>query len=163
MTVQVRSARGGHGSALSELKLYQRSAGVGMPQGADLVVVAIDANCSPWAQARNEIEESIGTALRPRAAIACPEPHIERWYLADPDSVFTVVGARPNPGRRKCDRNRYKKLLADTVKAGGHPTPLGGIEFASELVLAMDLYRAGKAERSLKDFVDRVRDLLRAD
>jgi hypothetical protein len=34
---------------------------------------------------------------------------------------------------------------------------LGGIEFAEDLVASMDLYRAGKNEKSLKHFVDDLR------
>ena len=99
--------------------------------------------------------------LKPRTVIACPEPHIERWYLADPESFRTVVGFRPNPGRKKCDRGRYKQMLAQAVVKGGFPPTLGGVEFAPDIVDAMDLYRAGRAEHSLKDFQTRLTQLLR--
>lgn len=36
----------------------------------------------------------------------------------------------------------------------GYPPTLGGIEFAREIVQAMDLYRAKKTDRSLKHFID---------
>ena len=42
-----------------------------------------------------------------------------------------------------------------------HPVTLGGVEFALELVEAMDLYRAGRNDPSLKAFLDDFRAILR--
>ncbi len=153
--VRVRSARGGHGRVLTELSVYQKSvlkapSEMKMP---DLLFIAIDANCKRLNKARKEIQAKIETPFNDRAIIACPYPHIERWYLADPDTFFKVVGVRPKVGKRKCDRNRYKMILSKAIKDAGHPPTLGGVEFARELVDAMDLYRAGKAENSLKLFL----------
>jgi hypothetical protein len=156
LTVRVRSARGGHPRVLAELALYQTSVlkapeNLSMP---DLVCIAIDANCKRWNRARRDIEKTIQTRFTQRAIIACPDPHIERWYLADPDSFAQVVGVRPKVGKRKCERDRYKAILSKAIVDAGHPATLGGIEFAQELVADMDLYRAGKAEASLKHFLD---------
>jgi hypothetical protein len=93
--------------------------------------------------------------------VACPDPHIERWYLADPESFKDVVGHRPTIARKKCARDYYKDALAKVVRKAGYPATLGGIEFAQELVERMDLYRAGRNERSLKAFVDDLRGRLR--
>lgn len=152
VVVRPRSARGGHGRALSELKLYQRTIRVGgtLP---DLLVVCIDSNCKPATRARTEISERIDDFIRDRSVIACPDPHVERWYMADPDSFHQVVGTRPTPGKKKCDRERYKAMLAKAVRDAGHPPTLQGIEFASELADAMNLYRAGRNERSLGRFL----------
>ena len=57
-------------------------------------------------------------------------------------------------GGKKCERGFYKGVLAKAVRDGGHPPTLGGIEFASEIVAAMDLFRAGKTESSLKHFLE---------
>jgi hypothetical protein len=156
LVIQIRSARGGHAKALDELSLYQRAlfsavSGLAMP---DILVVAIDANCNSFATVRRAIEERIDGVLKDRAIIACPDPHVERWYLADPDSFTQVVGVPPDAGARKCERDLYKDKLARAIARAGHPPTLGGIEFARELVEAMDLYRAGKLESSLKHFVD---------
>lgn len=163
VTLRVRSARGGHQRALGELKLYQRSVTKGFARlvRPDIVIVAIDANCSAHARARRDIAREIDRELRAITAIACPDPHIERWYLADPSSFAEVVGKEPRPGKRKCDRDTYKRILSDTVASAGHPVLLGGIEFAGEIVAAMDFYRAGRRERSLKHFIDEVQALLR--
>jgi hypothetical protein len=53
-------------------------------------------------------------------------------------------------------------MLANAVAQAGHPPTLGGIEFAADIVAAMDLYRAGKSEKSLKSFVDSATALLRS-
>ena len=94
--------------------------------------------------------------------MACPDPHVERWYLADPTSFATVVGIRPEVGRKKCERGHYKAILSRAVVEAGHPPTLGGFEFAREIVDVMNLYRAAKAESSLKHFLDEMTARLRS-
>ena len=160
---RVRSARGGHARAIAEFKLYQRVVARGLltSVSADLVVVAIDGNCSTFADARRHLYAAAEPMLRERLVAACPDPHVERWYLADPQSFESIVGSRPDIGTRKCVRDHYKQVLASTIAQGGHPATLGGVEFAPELVAAMDLYRAGRNDSSLKAFVDDFRAKLR--
>jgi hypothetical protein len=160
---RVRSAWGGHGRALAELTLYQRVVEKGAPGFAppDLLIAGIDGNCSTFAKAKKTIECATHAPFSDRLVVACPDPHVERWYLADPESFKEVVGLRPTMGKRKCARDYYKGALANAVRKAGHPATLGGIEFAPELVARMDLYRAGKNERSLKAFVDDLRGRLR--
>lgn len=161
--VSVRTARGGHARAISEFMLYQRAAEAGglSDASADLVVVGIDGNCSTFANARDKIQRAARSTFTDRLVIACPDPHVERWYLADPQSFNTVVGDQPKVGARKCARDHYKQILADSIQRAGHPATLGGIEFASELVTEMNLYRAGKNAVSLKAFLDDLRAKLR--
>lgn len=163
LSLQIRSARGGHPRALDEFRSYQKALLRGLADMVvpDLVVVAIDANCHSFATARGEIEAAIEPALKDVAVVACPDPHVERWYLADPDSFMAVVGFRPQPGKKKCERNVYKDMLSKAISRAGHPPTLGGIEFAREIVAAMDLYRAGKSESSLKHFIEDAKALLR--
>jgi hypothetical protein len=123
-------------------------------------VAAIDSNCSTLVQKRKEIAAKTLETLKGVVVAACPDPHVERWYMADPDSFETVVGRRPALGREKCSRDRYKKLLAEAVRQAKHPALLGGIEFAAELVEAMDLYRAGRNESSLHAFIREFRQKL---
>jgi hypothetical protein len=99
--------------------------------------------------------------FQPLVVVACPDPHIERWYMADPASFKEVVGRQPRLEKVKCERNRYKTILAQTIRDSGQITTLGGIEFARDLVAAMDLYRAGKLEPALKSFVEDLRGALR--
>ncbi len=154
VSLRVRTARGGHSRAIAELKSYQVVVERGGLAAPDLLVVAVDANCSAFAKARQAVAQAVRAAFKDRAIIACPDPHIERWYLADPQSFHDVVGVRPRVKKRKCERGIYKSILADAVIQAGHPPTLGGIEFAADLVGAMDLYRAAKAEPSLKHFID---------
>lgn len=160
---RVRSATGGHGRVIEEFKFYQRVVERDALSTvlADLVVVAIDGNCSTFAEARRSIQNSTVPTLSDRLVVACPDPHVERWYLADPQSFEVIVGHRPNVGRKKCLRDHYKQVLATTIQQAGHPVTLGGIEFAVELVQGMDLYRAGRIDSSLKAFLDDLRAKLR--
>lgn len=159
---RVRSARGGHGRAIAEFKLYQRVIQSTLSNtSADLVVVAIDGNCSTFADARRRIRDATDPTFRYRLVTACPDPHIERWYVADPQSFETIVGDRPRVGRKKCVRDHYKQVLVNAIQRAGHPAMLGGVEFASELVEGMDLYQAGKNDSSLKAFLDDLRAKLR--
>lgn len=163
--LQVRSARGGHGRVLNELSIYQKavlqleSSFLRMP---DLFVVAIDANCRKFNEARQEIEERLEERYRNRTIIACPDPHIERWYLADPQSFKEVIGVVPKAGRKKCERGYYKAILSKAIIDAGYPPTLGGIEFAREIVEKMDFYRARKVERSLGHFLTAAAASIRA-
>jgi hypothetical protein len=161
ISVHVRTARGGHGRVLSELQLYQKMAVKGLVPAADLMLVAIDANCKRFHQARKEIHEALIDPLEKKWVIACPDPHVERWYMADPDSFELVVGARPKLVRRKCKRDYYKTVLSKTIREAGHIPMLGGIEFARELVDKMDLYRAGKNDNALNSFIAEARSAFR--
>ena len=163
VSARVRSARGGHSRAITELKLYQDlvTRGVAGTTYPDLLIVGIDGNCSTFAKARQAIEDAIHTSLSNRLVVASPDPHVERWYLADPESFNTVVGQRPIVGKKKCARDHYKRVLVKSVLQAGHPATLGGIEFGSELVDGMDLYRAGRGDHSLKAFLDDLRGKLR--
>jgi hypothetical protein len=159
VSIHVRSARGGHGRAIEEFRLYQDvvEKGAAGSLDPDLLIVAIDGNCSSGAKKRVEIQGAAKPVFLHRLIVACPDPHIERWYLGDPDSFQAVVGHRPPAGRKKCVRDHYKGMLAKAVQQARHPATLGGIEFARELVDAMDLYRAGRIDRSFKVFVDDLR------
>ena len=110
--------------------------------------------------ARREIADRIDPRLRERVVIACPDPHIERWYMADPESFASAVGVPPSVGKGKCKRDIYKAILADTICRAGLLAPLGGIEFAPELVEGMDLYRASRNDKSLKGFADELSGVL---
>ena len=163
-TVQcrIRSAQGGHPRAINEFKLYQQNLDKNVKISApDLIVVAIDSNCSTLPKRRSEIESATKAAYQHLLVCACPDPHIERWYMADLDSFYKVIGHQPALGRKKCQRDYYKQILGQAIQKGGYPATLGGIEFASEFVKEMDLYQAGKADSSLKAFLDDLRSKLR--
>ena len=160
---RVANARGGHGRAITSYKDYQILRGKGFlyPGGAALLVVGIDGNCSPFSAARKAVRKATMASFSHKLVVACPDPHIERWYLADPRSFKAVVGTQPRIGPEKCERDHYKKLLATAVQQAGHPTLLGGIEFGRELANAMNLYRAEKNDSSFKAFVSDLREAMK--
>ena len=163
MEIRVRSARGGHGRAIAEFELYQSIVTKSLlgSESADIVVVAIDGNCSTPTVARRRIQDATVPMLKDRLVIACPDPHMERWYVADPESFETTVGHHPSVGRKKCVRDHYKQVLKTAIRQAGHPDTLGGVEFAPELVEDMNLYQAGRRDSSLKAFLDDLRAKLR--
>lgn len=163
LVVRVRSARGGHARAVEEFRLYQALVENGAADAAypELLIVGIDGNCTTFAKKRAEIQGAAKAAFLDGLVVACPDPHVERWYLADPDSFQSVVGQRPTVGKKKCARDYYKNALAKAVRQAGHPPTLGGIEFARDIVGGMDWYRAGRNDRSLGAFLDELRGGLR--
>lgn len=164
VAVHVRSARGGHGRAIAEFKAYQQVVEKGIFGDVlpDLLVVGIDGNCSTFTKKREEIEAATDAKFQDRLIAACPDPHIERWYLADPESFKTVVGVLPVVGGNKCARDYYKQLLSQAIRDAGYQPTLGGIEFAPNIAQCMDFYRAGKNDHSIKAFVDDLRGKLRS-
>ena len=152
-----RSAVQGHGRVVQEFRRYLRDLA---RQGArpDPIVVATDANCRGW----NERAREIGNpdALAP-TVLAVPDPHIERWLLLDGAAFKSVFGKGCDAPDRKCDRDRYKQRLAEAIHATGSTPILGGIEFAEDVVQAMDVERAMGADRSLERFVDDLRAAFR--
>lgn len=156
LNIDVVSARGGHGLAMTEFRAYQLALQNQRHVGG-LLVVAIDANCRGWNTQRTEINREIKPELFAGSAIACPDPHIERWYLADPISLAERFGQTPQLPRKKCDRSVYKRLLHDWLVGAGEIVTLGGAEFATDIVSVMDLYRACRDDAALKSFVDAVR------
>lgn len=144
IAVRIRSARGGYGRVVADFKLYQTlvEKGVAGATHPDLLIVGIDGNCTTFAKKRAEIQSAARATFSDRLVVACPDPHIERWYLADPDSFQSVVGQRPTVSKKKCVRDYYKDALAKAVRQAGYPPTLGGIEFAREIVTGMDLFRA---------------------
>lgn len=161
-TVRAMSARGGHPRALAEFRLWQRAflnqARRGLP---DLLVLVIDANCQGWSTAHGQIQGAIDQAVVPNHVVGCPDPHIERWYIADPAAFEAVVGVQPGRDREKCERDVYKRLVEQAVDSAGLPLLTGTADLAPDLVAAMDLYKAGRAQRSLRLFVKGLRAELR--
>ena len=155
--VRVRSARGGHPRALAEFRLYQQAAvHLGGPV-ADILIVAIDGNCSSFTAARDRVVGATEPSNRHRLVVASPDPHIERWYLSDPKAVAKVAGHPPGRSRKKCERHYYKNQLRTVISNGGNPTTLGGPEIAEDLIAEMDLYKACRSDSSLGAFIDDLR------
>ena len=152
-----RSAVRGHGRVVQEFRRYLQDLA---RQGTrpDPIVVATDANCRGWSERAREIDNP--DALAP-TVLAVPDPHIERWLLLDGAAFKSVFGKGCDAPDRKCDRDRYKQRLAEAIHTTGIIPILGGIEFAEDIVRAMDVERAIRADRSLERFVDDLRAAFR--
>ena len=116
----------------------------------DLVVAVVDANCVGRAkrQAHLASELSHFPQFEQLVHYAIPDPHIERWMLVDPEAFRQVFGLGCTLPGVKCAKNEYKTLLRQQLRACGVDAPLGGEEFADDLVSVMDLNRA-EQENSL--------------
>lgn len=157
VSVHTATARGGHSYVWSELKLFLKVVG----QTPDLLVVAIDCNCNSLTAVQSRVTRLIDSARFPRCAYALPDPHIERWYLSDPEALYRSLCAEATLDAKKCERDRYKQQLVDAIQEAGKIVTLGGAEFAREIVEAMDFYRAGRNESSLRHFVRSLRGHMR--
>ncbi len=153
-----QSATGGHGRVVGEFVAYARDVDEGRMPWPDVVVVATDANCKGFAERAKAF--SPGESSLP-LVLAIPDPHVERWLLLDSGAFRAVLGRGCDAPDRKCDRGRYKRLLADAVLAAKQDTALDGIEFAEEIVQGMDMGSAARADRSFGRFVSDMRSALR--
>ncbi len=155
--VQTRSARGGHGRVLTELRAYVHVT----DSSPDVLVVALDANCKGYTSAANEVRQVLQRAAFAHVVLGIADPHVERWYMADAAALREALGASVTPGRAKCGRGVYKQQLCAALKRAGHIVVLGGAEFAPDIVAHIDWYRAAKADPNLGRFVDALRGALR--
>lgn len=135
---RVFSATGGFGKVESELTQYVRDLLKFKEDLPDLIVVAQDANCAGFTERRKRLQEAC-EPVKERIAFAVPDLHIERWLLRDPRAFKRVLGAACKTPGYKCDRDRYKKLLAQAVQATGVAPTLGGLEHAEAIVGEIDV------------------------
>jgi hypothetical protein len=142
------SVRGGHGRVVKELGEFLRDIRKGRFTLPDLLIVGRDANCQGFLTRRQELEPVAAQCGCP-VVYAIPDPHIERWLLLDSSAFKSVLGRGCNAPQQKCERNRYKRLLLEAVRAARITPPLGGIEYAEDLVRAMDLRAMESADESL--------------
>ena len=160
ITLDWRNVRRGHGAMIQELRQFLRDFVRGRGGYPDLIVVASDANCKGLAQRVNEIRAVTG-ATAAHVICAVPDPHIERWLLVDSAAFKTVLGRGCAPPDHKCEKARYKRLLIEAIRQAGITPSLCGIEFAADIVAAMDLARAGRLDPSLQRFLDEMNTVFR--
>ncbi len=153
-----QSSTGGHGRVVREFVAYARDVDEGRMPCPDVVVVATDANCKGFAERAKAF--SPGESSLP-LVLAIPDPHVERWLLLDSGAFRGVLGRGCDAPDRKCDRDRYKRLLADAIRVAGADPDLGGREFAEEIVQGMDLRHAASVDKSFGRFVSDMRSALR--
>lgn len=156
--IKSRSARGGHGRALDELRRFMRDLHRGRQVGVPrILVVAIDANCKGLNTRKKEIEECVPEEYRPFLVCAVPDPHIERWLLLDSNAFRVVLGEGCQAPDYKCERDRYKNKLAAAIQQAGLTPLLGGMEHAQDIVDNMDLDGVSARDASFGSFVGEFR------
>jgi hypothetical protein len=156
--VEAPSARGGHGAAVSEFRAWQSAVVQGSIAGVpSLLVLVVDGNCQGWNSAKQDLAKEVRSDVFRRTVIGCPDPHIERWCLADSQAFKDVVGGEPPRDPDKCERDLYKRLLRDAILGAGQPILTDAMEFAPDLVERADLYAASRAQPSLGGFIDDLR------
>jgi hypothetical protein len=119
------------------------------------IIVVVDANC----KGHNGRKELMDGVLAPYpqfqqlVSYAIPDPHIERWMLVDPIAFKTVFGRGCTLPAIKCAKDEYKKLLRREIRESGIDAPLGGEEFAEDIVMEMNLGQVEVREPSLGLFL----------
>ncbi len=79
--------------------------------------------------------------------------------MVDPDAFRTVFGRGCTLPALKCARDTYKRLLRNEIRLSGRDAPLGGREFAEDIVAALNLTKAYK-EPSLGRFLTDLKHIL---
>jgi len=155
-----RNARRGHGAVVKEFRQYLRDLQRQPGEHPDLIIAATDANCKGL-RARNKALGDVTGQIDPRIVFAVPDPHIERWLLVDSGAFKQVFGRGCDAPDQKCERARYKKMLIDAIRESGITPSLGGIEFAEDIVQAMDLEKAVRKDAALRRLIEQLDGMFR--
>jgi hypothetical protein len=152
LRVHPLSATGGVARLHHNFQSYLADVNKGKIFTPDLIVVATDGNCKGYTERRQEMHKVIQShpALEDVVVYAIPDPHIERWLLADAAAFAAVLGRGCNLPQHKCEKNFYKQLLVREIQAANVKPILGGLEYAEDLIKAMDLARVEAHEASFE-------------
>jgi hypothetical protein len=161
----VRSATGGksiqaYRSFLKDMSL----ADISLP--FDVLIVASDGNCKGYQDKKSQLLKFAQKAKFSNTDLlvfAVPDPHIERWYMSDPHAFNRAFGSGILPvlPGYKCKRGHYKKIMQDAISSGDLKPQFGGYEYGHKIVDGMDLYLAGKADASLRHFIEDLVDAIK--
>lgn len=149
-----RNATGGGARVIAELRRFVRD----LPteeETPDLIVVALDCDCRRRSRVVRDLQKLLAGRVSSEIVFALPEPHVERWYLADQAALQRVTGApgMPSLPPPRCRKDLFKRALADAFGAGDLYPSLGGVEYAEEIVSEMDLSVAARNDASLGAFI----------
>ena len=125
----------------------------------DAIVVVIDANCRGYNDRKRLMEGQLERypEFQQLVSYAIPDPHIERWMLVDPTAFEKVFGRGCTLPAIRCAKGQYKRLLREEIRASGIEAPLGGEEYAEDIVMAMNLSQIEAREPSLGLFLKSVK------
>jgi hypothetical protein len=158
----VRAATGG--KSIEAYKIFLKDISrLDKPVPFDILIIASDGNCSGYTEKKHQLLKYAENSQFSQINIlvfAIPDPHIERWYLNDPEGFNQAIGsgALPVLPPYKCEKGRYKKVMRDAVVSSDVKSQFGGYEYGEKIVDAMDLCRAIKNDASLKHFIDDLKD-----
>jgi hypothetical protein len=161
VTVTPFSVRGGYGKVADELEEYVADLLRYRENLPDLVLVATDANCQGFSKRRKQFQKA-AEPIHDQVVFAVPDPHVERWLLLDSAAFKQVLGKGCAAPDQKCGRDRYKGLLAQAVVQSGATPLLGGMEYAEDIVHAMDLKRMQQQDESLGAVLEELHSRFRA-
>ena len=151
INIKVSSVRGGHEKVITELRQYQQDLQHNVKDLPDLIIVGTDSNCKGFLTREKEINQAT-SSLADLVISMIPEPHIERWLLLDSEAFRKVFGGGCSAPKRKCGRDRYKRLLLQAIRDAGAIPLLGGIERTGDLVNVMHLQHLEQRDRSFQRF-----------
>lgn len=152
VSINPSSVRGGHGTVITELSQYLRELKNSKQLLPDLVIVGTDSNCKGFLEREKEISKVI-TDLSDIVICMIPVPHIERWFLLDPEAFKSVFGKGCRKPDNKCEKDRYKNLLLNEIFQATKISPLDGTEHIDDLVNAMNLQRLEQTDNSIGRFI----------
>lgn len=155
------SSQGGLPRMAGEFKDFLRDLARDRQQLPDSVIVVVDANCEGHNGRKTVMDRSLVNypQFQQIVSYAIPDPHIERWMLADPKAFQAVFGRGCTLPAVKCAKDEYKRLLRKEIRESGIEAPLGGEEYAEEVVMAMDLGQVETREPSFGLFLKSLKAL----
>jgi hypothetical protein len=158
VTVRFLSSRGGLPYMHREFREFLRDLSR-QRQFPGSVIVVVDANCRGHHERKALMDGVLNSypQFQQLVSYAIPDPHIERWMLVDPKAFQAVFGRGCTLPALKCAKDEYKKLLRKEIRESGIDAPLGGEEFAEDIVEAMNLGQAEVNEPSLGLFLKRLK------
>ena len=164
VTSRFLSSQGGLSKMQGEFKHFLRDLARDRQPLPDSVIVVVDANCQGYNRRKalmdGELEHH--PQFKQLVSYAIPDPHIERWMLVDPKAFQAVFERRCTLPAIKCGKDEYKRLLRKEIRASGIDAPLGGEEFAEDIVMAMDLGQVETNEASFGLFLKSLKALFNA-
>ena len=142
------SVTGGYGRVISELKRYRRDLQSHHEALPHLILVGTDGNCKKPPEREREIHQAL-SGFTDFVICAIPDPHIERWLLLDTEAFKTVFGRGCLTPDRKCEQDRYKRLLLNAILQAGLEPSLANFGYVADLVNAMNFQRLARRNDSL--------------
>ncbi len=106
------------------------------------------------------MNSALDRSIVPRGVAGCPDPHVERWLIADVTAFHGVVGVPAPVVPSKAGKGGYKAALKAAIRDAGHLALTDPMEFSTDVVEKMNLHRVEKDVRCLGHFISELRAAL---